>query len=142
MPSIHSNPQKDILTTTLNPTVFYTRFPHISQMIFEILNIKDLENCRKVCKSWLGCIDNQNILWNKVARKEDADKVFKFVCEKGNSKMARYLIQKSDEFKININPKYKLGWTSFHYACWYGHLEIVEALMKKSADFNIGKSNY
>ena len=109
MPSAHTKLPNDILTTSLNPMVFYARFPHISEKIFESLNAKSLENCREVSKSWQECIDSKNILWNKIARNEDANEVFKFICEKGNLKMARYLIQKSDEFKIDLNPKYKLG---------------------------------
>ena len=73
---VHSKPQDGILPKPLNPMVFHARFPHISEKIFETLNIKSLENCRKVSKLWLGCIDNQNILWNKIAQDENGNKKF------------------------------------------------------------------
>ena len=137
----YSKPQNVISTTPLNPMVFYPRFLHISEKIFENLDIKSLKNCRVVSKSWQECIDNRdNILWNKIAKNEDANKAFQLACKKGHSKVAKVLIQKSAEFKIDLNAKNQLfsaGRTAFHFACMGGHSDIAEMLMQKSAEFNI-----
>ena len=92
-------------TTHLNPMVFYERFQHISEKIFEKLNIKDLENSREVSKAWMQCIDNQNILWNKIAENEDGNKVFQKAYKKGHFKLAKVLIEKSVEYQIDLNKK-------------------------------------
>ena len=36
------------------------RFPHIGEKIFESLDEKSLENCRKVCKPWKNFIEDPN----------------------------------------------------------------------------------
>ena len=61
-----ANPSPLELITQLNPMVFYARFPHISEKIFEKLNINSLKKCREVSKSWEECIDNENILWKRI----------------------------------------------------------------------------
>ena len=53
----------------LNPMIFHQRFSHISKQIFEKLDEKNLKICREIAKPWQDCIDNQNILWNKIAKK-------------------------------------------------------------------------
>ena len=136
---VFSKKKNDDSIPPLDPMVFYARFPHISKKIFENLNIKGLKNCRKVSKSWLKCIDNQNILWNKVAENEDCNKVLQCVIEKGHLKLTRFLIQKSAELKIDVNEKYTdLSYrTPFHLACEKGYLDIAELLIQKSAELNI-----
>ena len=113
----HSKPQNVISTTPLNPMVFYARFSHISEKIFENLDIKSLKNCRVVSKSWQECIDNRDILWIKIAKKEDGNMAFQLACKKGHSKIAKVLIQKSAELNIDLNAKNWNAWTAFHNAC-------------------------
>ena len=85
--------------------IFYPRFSHISEKVFENLDIKSLENCRVISKSWQGCIDNQNILWNEIAKNENANKAFQSACKKGHLKIAKALIKKSTEFEIDFNAR-------------------------------------
>ena len=133
----HSKPQNVISTTPLNPMVFYARFSHISEKIFENLDIKSLENCRVVSKSWQECIDNRDILWIKIAKNEEGNMAFQLACKKSHSKVAKVLIQKSAELNIDLNAKDQYVRTAFHYACIWGHSDIAEMLMQKSAEFNI-----
>ena len=46
-------------------------------------------------------------------------------------------VQKSVEFKINLNAKNENGDTGFHFACYNDDSKIVEMLVQKSAEFNI-----
>ena len=46
----------------LNPMNFYPRFQHVTEKIFQNLDMITLKNCRQVAKSWQNCIDIQNIL--------------------------------------------------------------------------------
>ena len=133
----YSKPQNVISTTPLNPMVFYARFSHISEKIFENLDIKSLKNCRVVSKSWQECIDNRDILWIKIAKNEDGNTAFQLACKKGHSKVAKARIQKSAELNIDLNAKNQHGRTAFHYVCKEGHSDIAEMLMQKSAEFNI-----
>ena len=127
----YSKPQNVISTAPLNPMVFYARFSHISEKIFENLDIKSLKNCRVVSKSWQECIDNRDILWIKIAKNEDGNMAFQLACKKGHSKVAKVLIQKSAELNIDLNAKDQYGMTAFHYACMGGHSDIAEYLIQK-----------
>ena len=123
---------------TLNPLVFHQVFPHITEQIFEKMNDKSLKNCREVAKSWQISIDNRNILWNKIAKKNDnKTKTFQLACENGHFKMANMLIKKAKEFKIDVNVKNKNDDTPFHLAYTNGNFEITNMLLLKSAEINI-----
>ena len=54
-----------------NFPVNFSGVPHIGQKIFEILNFKDLDNCRTVCKGWLNFLGENRSLWIKLLEKEE-----------------------------------------------------------------------
>ena len=89
----------------LNPMVFHQGFQHISEQIFEKMDNKSLKNCREVAKSWQNCIDNRNILWNKIAKKNGSTKSFQLACQNGHHKLANVLIQNANKFKIEATPE-------------------------------------
>ena len=129
---------------TLNPMVFYPRFPHISEQIFDHLDIKSLENCREVSKSWQNSIDNRNLLWNKIIKDAGGNKAFQLACKNGVSKMAELVIQKSAKLEVDFNAQtpFKMslktyGLTPFQLACYNGHLEVAEILIQKSVELNV-----
>ena len=121
----------------LNPIVFHQGFQHITEQIFEKVDDKSLKNCREVGKSWQNCIDNQNILWKKLTKKNGGTKTFQLACKNGHSKMARLLIQKATEFEVDLNAKNWWDETLFHLVCKKGNFEIAEMLMNKSTELNI-----
>ena len=118
--------------TLLNPMVFYPRFPHIPEQIFKYLDNQSLKNCRVVSKSWQECIDDRDILWNKVFKNKDCNKTFQLSCQNGLSKIVEFLMKKSIEFKIDLNAKGKHDKTVFHWACKYGHFKVAEMCVQKS----------
>ena len=75
------------LVQAFNPMVFHPRFPHISEQIFGHMDKKSLKNCRTVAKSWQNCIDNQNILWNKIVKKNDGTKSLQLALSKEHFKV-------------------------------------------------------
>ena len=76
---------------TLNPMVFHQGFKHITEQIFEKMDNKSLKNCREVAKTMQNCIDNQNILWYKIAKEYEGDQTFQLACITGHFKMAKML---------------------------------------------------
>ena len=48
-----------------------------------------------------------------------------------------HCINTTDELQIDLNTKDNLGWTAFHQACFYGHPEIAEMIMKNSSELKI-----
>ena len=129
----------DVSTKSLDPMVFYGRFQHISEKIFEKLDIQSLQNCRRVSKSWQECIDNQEILWIKFAQKQETskNKLFQLACRRGHSKVAQVLVQNSTEFKIDINAKVWPGFTAFDHVCMRGYTKIAQWMIEKSVELNI-----
>ena len=99
------------------------------------MTIKSLQNCREVSKSWMECIDNQNILWKKVAKIEDGKNIL-FLCRYGYFKIVEFLIKKTTEFKIDLRLKDKYGMTALQYACNQGDVKIFEAILQKSVEIN------
>ena len=125
------------MPTHLNPMVFYPRFQHITEQIFEHLDKQSLKDCRVVSKSWQESIDNKNILWTEVFKKSDCNNAFQSSCKNGRTKIAKFLMKKSIEFKIDLNARDNFGDTAFHKACKNGHSKIAEMFIQKSAEFNI-----
>ena len=75
---------KKVKLLPLNPMIFYARFPHITEKIFQNLDEDSLKSSRLVSKSWQNCIDNQNILWKKILKDEDAERAFQLACTSGH----------------------------------------------------------
>ena len=42
------------------------RFPHIGEILFDLMDNITLANCRKVCRTWKGFIENQKNFWIRI----------------------------------------------------------------------------
>ncbi|XP_018603552.2 oxysterol-binding protein-related protein 1 isoform X2 [Scleropages formosus] len=76
---------------------------------------------------------------------EDMDPEEQFLYDARNGNLpgiqSLLLSRAKEESKININCKGKsksnLGWTPLHLACYFGHRDVVEELLKAGADVNL-----
>ena len=46
----------------------FSRFPHISEKIFDQLDDQNLVKCRRISKSWCNYLDNQKILYIRIIK--------------------------------------------------------------------------
>ena len=57
----------------------FSRFPHIGEDIFDLLDEKSLENCKKVCRIWKKFIDdpNQKLKWIQEIKENEKNAVIR-----------------------------------------------------------------
>ena len=94
-------PPNDVYTTPFNPMVFLPRFQHITNQIFDKVDVKTLKNGRLVSKFWNEVIDNQPILWKDYV----GTRAFQLACNNNHSRMVEMLVQNSTRFSIDLNAK-------------------------------------
>ena len=104
------NKKVSIEASTLNPMAFHPRFQHITEHIFEHLGTKSLENCREVSKSWQICIDNQNILWEKVVEKFDSNVTFQLAVKMVTQNWLLWYLKNLPNFKSIWIQGTKMAW--------------------------------
>ena len=69
-----------------------SRFPHLGEQIFDQLNRKNLQKCRKVEESWKIFIDRQKFPWIRVIKKHlKLDKDWKEVLQRSSVKIVKNL---------------------------------------------------
>ena len=138
------------------------RFPHIGEKIFESLDEKSLESCRKVCKPWKNFIEdpNQKFKWIRIIKNCEKKITLKnwisspytwsnlriqnlrkfansLLSEEIKAKMEEMFLEKYLELKIELNAKSDFGRTAFHLACEKGNSKLAEMMMKKSNELKI-----
>ena len=62
---------------------------------------------------------------------------FHVACYNGNSKVAKILMQNSNEFKIDINGRSKFNSTAFHFACQSGDTKLVDMIIDNAKSYNL-----
>ena len=126
----------------LNPMIFYPRFPHITEQIFQQLDNKTLGNCRETSKSWMTCINDNNLSWLRIVNApkllRNGDTYLHLATKIGQKDLFE-LILEIEEVK---NPKNNIGQTPFHISCQYGHSYILEIFLEKSINFKIELSSH
>ena len=133
------------------------RFSQIGEEIFEFLDEKSLESCRKVCKQWKSFIENPNqkfrwikiienfeklitlknwistpFAWSKlkIQNLREFAKCLLLLGKMESEKREEMFLEKYIELKIELNTKSAVGCTPFHLACRYGDSKIAEIMMK------------
>ena len=115
-----SEPKNDNSSMPLNPRVFLSRFQHITEKIFEKMDIKTLRNCRQVSTTWQEFIDNHNIIW----KNETGTKAFQRSCQFYHTKLAGILIKNSKRFNIKISSTPVLsGFDPMVFSGRYQHIK-------------------
>ena len=113
----------------------FLRFPHLSEQIFQKLNNKNLNKCRKIGRVWQRYIDFENLPWHRIL----AENPLK------NGQTALHIAAKTgqiEKFKAfldensNKNPKDNKGRTPFHLAAEFGHLIICKLIMTVISEMN------
>ncbi|WP_188153322.1 ankyrin repeat domain-containing protein [Wolbachia endosymbiont of Pentalonia nigronervosa] len=64
------------------------------------------------------------------------------VTREGNFYLVKELIEKGADINIESNKKCESGWTLLHIATYYNHLNVVQYLVEKGANFNAKDSSY
>ena len=62
---------------------------------------------------------------------------FHYACCHGQPEIAELIMNKSSEFKIDLNNTDNWGRTGFHWACWSGEINIVEMIIDQSEALKI-----
>ena len=47
------------------------------------------------------------------------------------------MMKNAESAEIDLNSKDNYGWTAFHWACYWGHSELVEMIMKNAESSEI-----
>ena len=94
----------------LNPLVFYPRFPHIPELIFEQLDDESLTDCREVSKSWQKCIDNKKFSWVHIVNIPTTLKYGNTYLHVAAKTGQLVMFEKILEFKEIKNSKNKMPW--------------------------------
>ena len=121
----------------LSPLVFYPRFAHVTEQIFEQLDQKSLSNCKEVSKSWKEIIDHKNLPWIQIVNLpkilQNGETYLHHAAKTGQSEVFVKIL----EGETVKNPKNNSDTTPFHHVCFHGHLKIAKMLVHRSTDFNI-----
>ena len=69
---------------------------------------------------------------------KDHKTAFHIACQNGHFSIAELLVEKSSEFKIDLNSKEKYyGATAFHLACVNFNKRIIDMMVESVDSFNI-----
>lgn len=114
------------------------RFCHISGAIFEKVDNKSLNECRKINSSFCASIDNQKFKWIRIIAKcigkiEDSQtcESWKKFLHKVPTKIVKDLSRVVHKF-FKVRPsRHKHQWTPLHIAAERGHLSLCKYITKK-----------
>ena len=108
--------QNSIEMANLSPLVFYPRFAHVTEQIFEQLDQNSLSNCKEVSKSWKEIIDHKNLPWIQIVNVpkivQNGETYLHHAAKTGQSEMFVKIL----EGETVKNPKNNSDQTPFHYA--------------------------
>ena len=115
------------------------RFCHISEAIFEKIDNKSLNECRKINSSFRASIDSQKFKWIRIIAKcigkidnSEVSESWKKFLNKVPTKVVKELGQVVQKF-FKVRPsRYDHQWTPLHIAAERGHLSLCKYIIKDS----------
>ena len=136
------------------------RFSHLGEGIFDLLDEKTLQKCRKVGRTWKRFIEdpNQKLLWIQIIKKHEKTidlkrfisspqkwsklriqnlREFAKKLEKDKEEMGCAFLKKYAELGIKLNGKDAHGSPALHIACINGNTKIAQILLQKSVQLDI-----
>ena len=113
------------------------RIPHVSQQIFEQLDIKSLKNCRKVTRSWQKSKDRKNLTWlqniNIPSILRKGNTYLHIAAKTGHHEIFEIVFDN----EVAKNPENPIFETLFYLACRNGFSKIAELILQKCNATNI-----
>ena len=118
----------------------------IGKNIFDLLNNKDLKNCREVCKYWQDSINNEKYIWHRMIEVHDTKYsmwsevwmncnrettrelalatrkyYFKFIHGENN-----LIVEDNENELLRFKPRSRL-----HFAIWLGNKDVFQCIWDK-----------
>ena len=123
--------------------LFTKSVPHILETIFLSLDYESFKECLKVSKVWNQLLTSESYLlkgklkFQKEIRKDQCILAFQAVCYGNIGRVQRLL----SSGMLDINFILPNGTTALHQAVFQDHHDIVNLLIERGADPNIGDEN-
>ena len=113
------------------------RTPHVSQQIFEQLDIKSLKDCREVTKSWQKSINRKNLTWlqniNIPSILRKGNTYLHIAAKTGHQEIFEIVFDN----EVAKNPENPIFETLFYLVCRNGFSKIAELILQKCNATNI-----
>ena len=117
------------------------RFPHISEIIFNYVEDKDLKHCKEVCKTWCTFINKKSFYWIRLI------KDYTGKCEEFSEDWAKFfrkipldIIQEFakivQQFYVIRPIRRKYQWSPLHLTAESGHSSLNKYIIKKTGVSN------
>ena len=130
------------------------RFSHLGERIFDLMDNKNLVNCRKVSQTWNSFIEDLKFPWIRIIKKHDENyikyqimtsyhiksqlkwkKMFQKTSVEDLREFAKRLLCPFPD--ISYTFRFHSGMSLFHSACKHGHLKILKVEMMTSVEFHV-----
>jgi len=117
------------------------RFPHISEIIFNYVEDKDLKHCKEVCKTWCTFINKKSFYWTRLIQ-DYAGK-----CEEFSEDWTKFFhkipLDIIQEFAKIVKQFYgirpirrKYQWSPLHLTAESGHSSLSKYIIQKTGVSN------
>ena len=121
-----------------NMEVFFVRFPHLSEMIFDELDNQNLSKCREVCKSWKDYLVVQKFLHirfikEKLKKFDVPMQPWKEVFEKSNTMTIIRLAMSVDQMPLKTYFTDSKGLHPLHFVAASGNLFLFKEILEKAS---------
>ena len=125
-----------------NLTPFNCVLYDIGKYIFDLLNNKELKNCREVCKLWRVVIDSEKYIWHRMIKVHNTKySMWSEVWMNSNKETTRELalatrkyyfqfillaVEDIENELLRVKPRSQL-----HFAIWLGNKDVFQCIWDK-----------